>query len=195
MPPADAGQVGTEAVDLDPDDYDYLSPIGRRNKILAFFEVIENVVSIALMLVIFGAMLLQVVSRRFFEPAPWTDELARYSNIALCAAAAALAMALRKHITVDLIDRWLSPRAQDLVRGATSLLVAVIAAAIVWLSLPYVAGMGARVSVAMQVPIAALFSVVLVGLALQAMHALVWAWHDFAKAFTGPDAAEREEAQ
>lgn len=193
MPPEDEGLVGAESADVSPDDYDYLSPLGHRNRVLAVFEVAENVVSIALVVVIFGTMMVQVISRVFLEPASGTEELARYANIVLCAAAAALAMALRGHITVDLIDRWLSPRLQDVVRGVTSLFVAVVAAAIVFYSVPYVASMGSRVSVALQIPISLLFTVVLVGLALQAFHGLVWAWYDFASATSSGESKEGEQ--
>lgn len=170
---SDASSAGPEAVAAGETPFRWVSPAGRRHRALRWLEIGETALGITLILAILAALVAQIVSRRFFEPFTWTDEFVRYANVTLGYTAAALAMAAGSHITVDLLDRFYSRRALGAVRRLSALIVTLIIATVLVVGVPYAFSQTGRSSVALDVPIAGLYAVVLVMLALQGIHALV----------------------
>lgn len=174
-----SGSVVPESFDAaDLEDFEWFSPPAKRHRLIRWLEGGEMGISIALILMILVFLIMQVVSRRFFEPVPWTDEAVRYSNIVLGYAAAALAMAANTHIRVDLLDRFWSKRGLQYLKAVMSLIIAATCAVVVIVSIPYVQSQGARMSVALHLPMAVLFGTVVVLLAVQAIHAVIWIFED-----------------
>lgn len=166
----------------DLDDFSWHSDAAERVPPLKWLERVESAVSILLIVTIFAALVLQIVSRRLFEPVPWTDELVRYANIMLGFAAAAYAMALGEHIKVDLIDRFFSEVGVRRLKAAVWALILVGAAVLTRVSFPYVLTSAGRTSVALHLPLVWLYGLALVFIALQAVHALANLFVDLGEA-------------
>lgn len=144
-------------------------------KAVRILVAMERATGAGLVAAMFGLVLTQIVSRYGFgRPLVWTEELARFSLVWLTFVGAALVMARRRHIVVQvrrLGDRaWL---ASEIIST-----IAVVAACIA--ALPagidfVVANMPVR-SPAAGVPIGWVKSAGLVGLTLIAFHASINLW-------------------
>ncbi len=162
-----------------PDNFRWLSPPAQRNRVLAAIEWCEQALTALLTMGILGALLLQIVSRRFFVPVNGTDEFARYANIILGFAGAVVAMASYTHIKVDIFDVMLSGRVLRYLKVVSLSLVAAVLLVVAWVSYPYVLTMADRSSVALNIPLVWIYGTAVVLLLLQAFHALVWLREDW----------------
>jgi TRAP-type C4-dicarboxylate transport system permease small subunit len=72
---------------------------------------IEEVVASALLVLTFGIVALQIVTRFVFrDPLFWTEEAARYAFVWIVALGASAAVTSRTHITMDIVPMMLPPR-------------------------------------------------------------------------------------
>lgn len=95
----------------------------------------ESFVIGALMVSIFGLLMLNVISRAMGQPVIWVDELAVYLMIWVALVGASLALAKREHLAVTLVPDLLQPTGRRMLSRMVDLLLFVfflILTAILW---------------------------------------------------------------
>ena len=110
------------------------------NRIAAVVDGIVDRVAIALFVVIFAAVLGQIVMRYVFDdPLIWSEELSRYLFIWIALLGWTLASRNRTHITVRLFVDMLPRRARLLAEAANAFLVLAFAVVLLGLGIELVA--------------------------------------------------------
>jgi len=100
----------------------------RIDDCIAQLEQVFLAVSLSLMVTV---AFLQIVLRNFFATGlSWADELVRYCVIWVGFLGAALATKESKHISMDVVSRWLSAKRRGALQGFTHLVSAIISAAL-----------------------------------------------------------------
>ncbi|MBT8061082.1 MAG: TRAP transporter small permease subunit [Gammaproteobacteria bacterium] len=99
----------------------------------------------ALLVVILGGMILlaaaQIVLRNFFDIGfIWSDELLRLLVLWLAVAGAVAASRKDRHISIAVLDRFLSPGINQVIRIVLDLFTASVCGLIAWHSLKFVMG-------------------------------------------------------
>lgn len=125
-----------------------------------------------------GALLLltavHVTARYVFDsPLLWSEEVMRYLVIMLTFVGAAYAMGMRSHLSVELLDGALPPRARDVTAGLALLLSLVALVLLVLGSLDFVEQFAQVRSPSARIPRGWLYGSVLVSLGLTALLALL----------------------
>ena len=97
----------------------------------------------AVLVIILTAMILlaagQIVARNFFGFGfIWSDELLRMFVLWIAVAGAVAASRADKHINIAILDRFLPPRANDVVKIIIDLFTAGVCAVITWYSINFV---------------------------------------------------------
>ena len=95
----------------------------------------ESFVIGALMVAIFGLLMLNVISRAIGQPVIWVDEMAVYLMIWVALVGASLALAKREHLAVTLVPDLLQSQSKRILVRAVDLLLFgffIIFAVILW---------------------------------------------------------------
>ena len=107
--------------------------LGAARKFLSAVGKIELATTVAILAIIVGIVLCQVFSRYVLgRPLIWAEELATYLMIWLGFVAASVAYKMRRHISIQTYDSFVSPSVRRL---ATALIHAVVLAALVTVTL------------------------------------------------------------
>ncbi len=141
---------------------------------MKFLVKAEGVAVSCLILLMAAAGFVQVVTRYVFKiPLFWIEEFARYLMVWMVFIGAALAISKQAHLRVDVLDFLLPQRVKDILHALVSLLIAVFAFAFGLSSYELIIDQVeiGQVSPAMQVPMGAVYSVLLVGSGLIVIHA------------------------
>lgn len=109
---------------------------GRTEKIIDRIEQISLVVLLSSMILI---ALLQIVLRNLFDTGlAWGDPLVRNLVLWVGFIGAALATKEGKHINIDVISRWLSPRGKGFTEAITHLFSSIICALLTYAALKFI---------------------------------------------------------
>jgi len=143
--------------------------------ILRLIGLTEQAIGVGCMVVILTLVLLQVLQRYLPDGGwAWTGEVARLAMVWLAFILSGYLLALDRHITIQLVDYVLPPRAL----GALKLLVHVVVGA-TCLTMAYsiydlIAGDIGQRTPAAQIPIAWIYLVPLAGFLLTTLRAALW---------------------
>lgn len=141
---------------------------------LRVWASIELAVACVFLVIIFAAVLWQVISR--YVPAlnwPGVSELANYSLVVLTFIMVGYLIGKNGHITIQIIDYLVKGRAFYAVRIVSALCVAAICAMLAWEAYSLVLAYPERRTAALQIPIWLLYAVPLIGFASGTIRALV----------------------
>ncbi|MEV4413161.1 TRAP transporter small permease subunit [Catellatospora sp. NPDC049609] len=143
-------------------------------RLLRIWASAELAVASFFLVVIFGAVLWQVISR--YVPSlnwPGVGELANYSLIVLTFIMVGYLIGKNGHITIQVIDYLVRGRAFTVVRAVSALCVAAICALLVWEAYALMLAYPYRRTAALEIPVWLLYLVPLVGFASGTVRALV----------------------
>ena len=141
---------------------------------LIWLDRAEEWLSIGLLVVVLGAVFMQVVARYVFQaPLFWGDELARYSYVWMAFAAGAFVTGRRQHVRIGLLDNLLSPRNLRILECAAQLTIALTCLAVVVYSYEWLLKSARPKSSALRVPMIFLYGGVWLSFALMSLHSLV----------------------
>lgn len=145
---------------------------GRRSP-LQPLEVVEAVVASALLIVVLGLVVFQVVSRYVFNtPFVWSEELARFALLWLTFVAAGLVMARRLHVTVSVGDRLLGHRGRVAVEAFAAVVVLVVCVVLVLAAPQFLSTASRTSSPAAGVPLGWVYGSAVVGFVLMGIHSV-----------------------
>ncbi len=134
----------------------------------------EKLASTLLLITIMGLIVAQVVARYVFQrPLFWSDELARYCYVWLSFVAGVAVIAGRSDVRIDLINRYLKPKAQKAVDILSNLIVVFSCVLLVQGSLQILENTAKMRSPALGMPMVYLYVVVWGCFILMAFHVLV----------------------
>lgn len=143
-------------------------------RMLRWLVTAEKLASTLLLVTIMGLICAQVLARYLFNrPLFWSDELARYCYVWLCFVAAITVTAGRSDVTIDLIDRFVGPRGQKVVKVVAWLIVVATCALLVHGSFQWVMKTALLKSPALGMPMVWLYIVVWGCFIMMALHTLV----------------------
>jgi TRAP-type transport system small permease protein len=115
-----------------------------------------------------------VVARYLLKtPIPWSEELARFALIWLAFVAAGCVMAAGRHITVDVVSRFLGRRGALALECVVSLVVLVVCGAFLPAGVQFIQHLGEVKSPALHIPMSWWYGAALVGFGLLAFHTVV----------------------
>ena len=117
--------------------------MGRLKQILGSLERAGKIGEDAILVLILTTMILlaagQIVLRNLFGTGlPWGDEMLRMLVLWLAVAGAVAASRTDKHISIDVLNRFLPERAALAVKVAVHLFTAVVCGVVAWHSLAFV---------------------------------------------------------
>lgn len=149
-------------------------PRSALDRVLDVLVGIERAGAALLLLTIIGLIFGQVVARYVFgAPFYWSDELARYTYVWFSFVSAVFVAAQRHHIRVDLLHRFLTPRAGRLLDALAEFIVIGTCAVLVWGSWSWLLSNATPRSSALRLPMIWLYGVVWACFAAMALHNLV----------------------
>ena len=100
---------------------------------------VENSLLVLLLLGMIGLSASQIVLRNFFDIGFfWTDELLRLLVLWIAVVGAVAASRTDKHISINLVENFLSERSQQWVKLLTHIFSAAICGAVTWVSIQFV---------------------------------------------------------
>lgn len=103
-----------------------------------FGEAIENILLLMLLVGMIGLSAAQILLRNFFDVGFfWSDEVLRMLVLWIALTGAVAASRSDKHIAINLLDNFLSPRALPAARLLTHAFSAVICGLLAWFSLQF----------------------------------------------------------
>lgn len=141
---------------------------------LKWLDRIEEWASVLLLSIVLLAVLTQVVARYVFQaPLFWGDELARYSYVWMAFLAGAFVTGRRSHVTVGLLDGFLSPKHLRLLETLAQSIVALTCMAVVVYSFDWLLKTARPQSPALRVPMIWLYGGVWLSFALMTLHSLL----------------------
>ncbi|WP_105034954.1 TRAP transporter small permease [Cryobacterium aureum] len=155
----------------------------REPRVLRWISTVEHSLGAILITVIALLVFIQAIQR--YLPVSgwvWSGELARYCMVAVTFIMCGYLLGQGQHITIEVIDRYLSGRAQRWVKRFASAVVLLICLAFVREGWALVAETTGQVSAALQMPMTYLYIFPLVGFVLAALRAV---WALFAPIMTG----------
>ena len=113
-----------------------MNPVKR---LLALIHWLENTLLVVLLMTMIGLAVLQIVLRNGFETGlPWLAPLLRVLVLWIAMLGAVVASRDRRHISSDLLGRFLPSRLQQLSGVLTSVLTAGISLMVSWYSFQFV---------------------------------------------------------
>lgn len=134
----------------------------------------EKGVSVALLLIILGLVVTQVVMRFVFHrPLFWSDELARYCYVWLSFIAAIAVTAERGHIQIDAINRFLPPGGRRFIELLANLIVIGTCVLLTYGSWKWLQSTIRPVSPALRLQMVYVYGVVWIAFAAMALHTVV----------------------
>lgn len=172
---------------MSPDATPGDSPTGdavREPRILRWISAVEHSIGAVLITVIALLVLSQAV-QRYLPMSTWvgSGELARYAMVAVTFIMCGYLMGQGQHITIQVIDRYISGRAQVWVKRFASAVVLVICIAFAREGFALVSETSGQLSPALQMPLTVLYIFPLVGFVLAGLRA---AWALIAPTATTP---------
>jgi TRAP-type C4-dicarboxylate transport system permease small subunit len=156
------------------DDIDESPTPEPEPRVLRIWASIELAIASVLVVVIFVAVLWQVVSR-YVPRLNWQGvaELANYSLVVLTFVMVGYLIGNNGHITIQVIDYIAKGRAMVVVRAVSAACTAVICALLVWESYELIKTYPDRRTAALEIPIWILYAFPLVGFVSGAVRAVV----------------------
>lgn len=149
-------------------------PRGRLGRILRGIEITEAVLGAILLVVILSLVMIQVTLR--FTPTAgwvWTGELAKFAMVWLAFILSGYLMGRDEHVTLDIVDHFLPPRALRAVIVVAQLITAAICFAAFYEGYQLVSNQVDIRSPAAQIPMGIIYSVPMIGMGLTAVRCLV----------------------
>lgn len=120
-------------------------------KVLYFLDKnAEKILCSALLGISCIVLFLQIVFRVLGAPLPWSEELGRYMFIWLIYVGASAAIRERRHISLDLIDLFVGPKVQFIIRLFDNLVFLVFAAILAYFGYLVTLRASTQVSAAMR---------------------------------------------
>ena len=99
---------------------------------------VEKVLIAALLTVMILLAFLQIVLRNFFATGiDWGDSLVRYLVVWVGFIGAAIAVREDKHITIDILSRWISGEGSRIIQSISHLISAVICGVLTWAGIKF----------------------------------------------------------
>lgn len=99
---------------------------------------VEQVLIAALLTVMILLAFLQIVLRNFFSTGiDWGDSLVRYLVVWVGFIGAAVAVRENKHITIDILSRWMSGAASGIIQSISNFISAVICGLLTWAAIKF----------------------------------------------------------
>jgi len=148
---------------------------GREPRVLRWISAVEHSLGAILITIIALLVFTQAVQR--YLPVSgwvWSGELARYSMVAVTFIMCGYLLGQGQHITIQVIDRYITPGARRWVKRFASVVVLLICLAFVREGWALVTETSGQVSAAMQMPMTYLYAFPLIGFVLAGLRA-AWA--------------------
>ncbi len=102
--------------------------------------IIEEIICGILMVIVLAAVTIQIGNRLTVKASlPWTEELARYCFVWMAFVGVSLGVKRSKHMNVDLINKFISPKVQNIIGIICDLLFAAMCFYIVFYGYKFVA--------------------------------------------------------
>ena len=149
-------------------------PRRREPKLLRAWASVELAIGCTFLVIIFVAVLWQVVSR--YVPAlnwPGVGELGNYSLIVLTFIMVGYLIGQNGHITIQIVDYVAKGRAFAVVRAVSAFATAVICGLLAWEALALIQAYPNRTTAALGIPLWTLYAVPLVGFVSGAVRAVL----------------------
>ena len=147
----------------------------RQPRMLRWISAVEHSLGAILITVIALLVFIQALQR--YLPVSgwvWSGELARYSMVAVTFIMCGYLMGQGQHITIEVIDRFVSLRARRWVKRFTNAVVLLICLAFIREGWALVSETSGQVSAALQMPMTYLYAFPLIGFVLAGLRA-AWA--------------------
>lgn len=150
------------------------TPRGPLGKLLRAVELAEGAIGAILLLAILALVMVQITVRfSALGGWAWTGELARFSLVWLTFVLAGYLLGRDQHISFDIIDHVLSPRALRVVKIVAYVIVAAICAAYVYDGIGLIDAQSFIRSSAAEIPMSFVYLIPTVGFALTGVRALI----------------------
>lgn len=141
---------------------------------LALLVRLEEAISVALLVLILGLLLVQIVGRSLPNVSYiWTEELTRFGLVWLTFIGAAYVMAQGRHITIDVANQLLGGRGRKVLDIVSSLVALATCAMLLPASFVFTSTMHYINSPAADVPMSLVYGAGLSGFSLLTLHCLV----------------------
>jgi TRAP-type C4-dicarboxylate transport system permease small subunit len=151
-------------------------------KLLDRVEKALDAVLVFMMIVMAGAVVLQVTSRYVFNnPTSWSEELARYLFVWITFLGAAVVIRKRRHVDVTVLTDRLPPSAAKFVYLIADLCVLFMLGALTWAGAGLAIMAHRQLSAAMDLPMSLAYSAMPVGTGLMFVFlvaTIIWEWKE-----------------
>ena len=151
-------------------------------KLLDRIEKALDAVLVFMMIVMAGAVVLQVTSRYVFNnPTSWSEELARYLFVWITFLGAAVVIRKRRHVDVTVLTDRLPPGAAKVVYLVSDVAVLFMLGALTWAGAGLAIMAHRQLSAAMDLPMSLAYSAMPVGTGLMFVFlvaTMIWEWKE-----------------
>ena len=151
-------------------------------KLLDRIEKALDAVLVFMMIVMAGAVVLQVTSRYVFNnPTSWSEELARYLFVWITFLGAAVVIRKRRHVDVTVLTDRLPPSAAKVVYLVSDAAVLFMLGALTWAGVGLAIMAHRQLSAAMDLPMSLAYSAMPVGTGLMFVFlvaTMIWEWKE-----------------
>ena len=151
-------------------------------KLLDRIEKALDAVLVFMMIVMAGAVVLQVASRYVFNnPTSWSEELARYLFVWITFLGAAVVIRKRRHVDVTVLTDRLPPGAAKVVYLVSDAAVLFMLGALTWAGAGLAIMAHRQLSAAMDLPMSLAYSAMPVGTGLMFVFlvaTMIWEWKE-----------------
>ena len=151
-------------------------------KLLDRIEKALDAVLVFMMIVMAGAVVLQVTSRYVFNnPTSWSEELARYLFVWITFLGAAVVIRKRRHVDVTVLTDRLPPGAAKVVYLVSDAAVLFMLGALTWAGAGLAVMAHRQLSAAMDLPMSLAYSAMPVGTGLMFVFlvaTMIWEWRE-----------------
>ena len=151
-------------------------------KLLDRIEKALDAVLVLMMIVMGGAVVLQVISRYIFNnPTSWSEELARYLFVWITFLGAAVVIRKRRHVDVTVLTDRLPPSAAKVVYLVSDAAVLFMLGALTWAGAGLAIMAHRQLSAAMDLPMSLAYSAMPVGTGLMFVFlvaTMIWEWKE-----------------
>ena len=151
-------------------------------KLLDRIEKALDAVLVFMMIVMAGAVVLQVTSRYVFNnPTSWSEELARYLFVWITFLGAAVVIRKRRHVDVTVLTDRLPPGAAKFVYLVSDVAVLFMLGALTWAGAGLAIMAHRQLSAAMDLPMSLAYSAMPVGTGLMFVFlvaTMIWEWKE-----------------
>ena len=143
--------------------------------VFRYIGLVEQAIAVACMVAILTLVLLQVLQRYLPDGGwAWTGEIARLAMVWLAFILSGYLLALDRHITIQLVDYVLPPRALAAVKGVVHVIVGVTCLVMAYSIYSLIADDVGQRTPAAQIPLVWIYLVPLAGFLLTALRAALW---------------------